>query len=238
MINLNLHLSANSVWNFSNNLIPSPKALIGDYVLIIDKILLFPRSGWLLRNIPANIAESVSAHCIKVAIATHLIISQEHFDISRQSRLVLTAWLHDLWEWKTPDYTPYDLKNWIITKEWKYQAELESFKFFWEIYNDSLPEKLWVKLEACSNEPEYDLIHQLDKMDAAIMALNYASFGFDVDEFFPYTRAKLKNKLLISAFDWLILKEFPEIDYFYQYCIFLVHNWDLLKIRTILGELN
>ena len=86
-------------------------------------------------------------------------------------------------------------------------------------------------LETYPNLPENRLIHQLDKLDAGVMALNYQTHGYNVEEFFPYTMEKLSDPFLIEAFKWLLKKEHPTIDYFYQYGLFLHFGGDVEKVR-------
>lgn len=238
MINLENHKSASLIWNFSNNIIPTPQNLMWDYVRIIDEILTSPRAGWLLRWIPEKLAETTNAHCAKVAIATHLIITGKCYIIPQNDiRDVILTWgLHDLCEWNWINYTPHDLANGVITKEWKYQAELRNLQRFTMEYNDPVPEKLWLNLENQPDNKEYKLIHQLDKLDAGVMALNYEAHGYNVEEFFPYTKEKLSDPFLKYVFEWLLRKEFPTLDYFYQYCIFLACEWILTEVRQVLKD--
>ena len=98
MINLQHHTSSASLNVFQNDYIPTPEMLIGHYAHELDQILLTPRAGWLLRGIPPELAETTSAHCSKVAIATHLILTSPCYVVEKRniSRLVLTAGLHDV----------------------------------------------------------------------------------------------------------------------------------------------
>ena len=45
---------------------------------------------------------------------------------------------------------------------------------------------------------------QLDKLDAAVMALVYEQMGFEVSEFYPYSRNKLTDSALVQVFDTLL----------------------------------
>ena len=90
-------------------MIPHPEKLLGKrYCEIIDDVLCFPRSGWILRGIPKEKAETVSAHSAKTAIATKLYIESQMLSIlpDTENETVLTAGLHDMVEWKKIDYTP------------------------------------------------------------------------------------------------------------------------------------
>lgn len=237
MINLKQHRNTETISTFANNFILSPKELIWDYAHITDKILQFPRSWWLLRNIPYDIAETVSSHCSKVAIATDLAIKswQVNVPANIHSNTVLKWWTHDFCEWKGFDFTPHDIKNRVITKEWKKQKELSALKEYESEYNDTLPKTLWLDSENYPEKPDNQLIEQIDKLDAWIMALNYKSKWYNVSEFFPYTIKKLSIPILKEAFEWLLKEEFSKIDYFYQYCLFLHLKWNISDVR---GELK
>lgn len=238
MIQLENHISSASLNVFQNDYIPTPEMLIGHYAHELDQILLTPRAGWLLRDIPPELAETTSAHCSKVAIATHLILSSVCYPIDKKhvSKLVFTAGLHDVGERQWIDYTPHDLKNGVVTKQQKYQEEHRNLQRYTQEFQDPLPELLWLELENNVYNKHYKLIHELDKLDAGVMALNYKEHGYDVDEFFEYTESKLSNSLLQFAFSWLQRREFPHIDYFYQYCVFLYFDGMLHKIRRELEE--
>lgn len=82
MIVLEKHLNAQSVWSFADTNIPHPEELLwSKYYQIIDDVLNFPRSGWIKRGIPHEVAETVSGHCAKVAIATKLYITSQQVEI-------------------------------------------------------------------------------------------------------------------------------------------------------------
>lgn len=237
ILELEKHLSTDSVWKFATGNIPHPSSLLwASYCKIVDSVLSFPRTGWIDRSVPREVAETVSAHCAKVAIATSLYIdAQGTPDMKRNKwEIVLTGWLHDLPEWKAPDYTPNDIKNWKITLQGKRAAEFAAMRDFTQAYLDSLPEKLFQKLEDGSDTPENQLIHELDKLDAGVMALNYDARWYTVEEFFPYTQKKLSDPFLVEAFEWLLAREFPTLDYFYQYCTFLHFRGDIGKTREAL----
>lgn len=233
MINLNFHRTWSSTINFKSEIIPNITKLIWHkYVYILDNELNKPRSWWIQRGIPIELCETIWSHCSKVAIATDILIRNNPYGIpkNRFKNMVLKAWLHDFSEFSCRDYTPNDIKTWLITKEWKYQKELESLQRFVEIFWDIKPLIFWLDLEN-NLTIENELIHQVDKSDAWIMALNYESYWYNVDEFFEYTIKKLSDPFLRSAFEWCLDRKFKNIDYFYQNCIFLYFQWNLNKIR-------
>lgn len=230
MIILENHTSAKWIDNLLDCTIPDVKTLIWWYVDVIDQLLNFPRSWWIKREIPKKVAETVSSHCAKVAISSYILVSWSSSDIPNELiwDIILAWWTHDLCEWNCKDFTPHDIKNWVISQEQKHDLELESLRRFSREYKDNTPEKLFIELQT---NPQFWIISELDKLDAWVMALNYEQFWFNVWEFFEYTKKKLHNRLLKEAFSWLLKREFKDVDFFYQYCVFLYFEWDLTKVR-------
>lgn len=204
----------------------------------MDAILTLPRRGWGDHGVEKKLGETSSAHNAKVAIATELYInSPEGINLRPEKKRTVLKWgLHDLAEWKAPDYTPHDVANGIITVEQKKEGEFEALRTFGKDYGDYLPLELFHELENDANAPENRLIHELDKLDTGVMALNYQARWYDTEEFLPYTQKKLSDPFLKEAFEWLLKKEFPELDYFYQYCSFLYLHGDVEKVREFLNE--
>lgn len=236
MIILENHSTLDWIARLSKDFIPKPEDVLWkEYTWIIWNILNFPRTWWIRRWIDSNIAEKVSVHCGKVAIATKLLLWTNQLLVPQEKhkRLIIAWWTHDLCEWACPDFTPEDIKSGKLTLEEKEKAEIESLKRFWEIYWDNLPLDLYNRIKS---DVDFSIIHELDKLDAWVMAINYHSFWYNTDDFFDYTRKKLNNHLLKNAFEWLLKMEFPEIDFFWQYCVFLYFEWDLEKIRDYLKE--
>jgi 5'-deoxynucleotidase YfbR-like HD superfamily hydrolase len=238
-IKLERHLTCRSVGEFSDGHIPHPVDLLGEeYVRIIDKLLTTPRTGWDRRGVPVEVAETGAGHCGKTAIAVKLYIAAVGDARLRDSEdeIVLTAGTHDLPEWKAFDWPPEDI-NKIITPQEKKLAEMEAMKEFTELYDDPVPERLFLRLETDPDWIGSPLVHQSDKFDAATMAMNYEAHGYSrMEEFYPYTRKKLSDPFLIEAFEWLLQREFPTLDYFYQYCTFLRLKGNVPEVRQYLRQ--
>ncbi len=157
------------------------------------------RRGWLLRGVPPELCESDAGHLLSVTRAAFLY--------TRDGDLADMLMSHDWPEVICGDPTPSDNINPII----KHEAELAAMK---EITNHLSPKQrgrymgLWLEYEG-KETPRSRLAHQLDKLDAAVKALYYENLGYDVSEFYPYTRQRLEDPNLINIFDRLMKRDFP-----------------------------
>ena len=91
-------------------------------------------------------------------------------------------------------------------------------------YGDDFPLKMYLSLRERNLENE--MVFNLDKMDAAVMALNYEREvqDCDVKEFFPYAFGKLSFPMMQEVLATLIefRHDYPN-DFFVQYYS-LVHH--------------
>ena len=94
-----------------------------------------------------------------------------------------------------------------------------------ELFGDDFPLKMYLSMQAKNLENE--ILFNLDKMDATVMALNYERDipGCDVAEFFPYTFGKLSLPMMGEILQKLIdhKGDYP-IDFFVQYDSLLFHG--------------
>jgi 5'-deoxynucleotidase YfbR-like HD superfamily hydrolase len=77
--------------------------------------------------------------------------------------------------------------------------------------------------------PEAKLLKQLDKLDAAIRALEYERQWYTnnrMDEFYPDVMSKLEYPDLKKIFEILLKKKYNHINYIDQYYFLLKYNWD------------
>lgn len=124
---------------------------------------------------------------------------------------------HDLAEYSEEDYAPGQ-----ISLEEKHQRERAVIELLrdklWrgqEIYD------IWVEFEEGATL-EAILMVQLDKLDAAIQALEYEKQWFErVVDFYPYAQARLTHPVLKNTFEILLRKNFPEVDFYEQYFLLL-----------------
>lgn len=177
------------------------------------------RSGWLLRGIPPNGAESILEHSQKVRKATLIYASQISGVDAKRAALI--ALVHDIAEFETPDFTPHD----NISRHEKYAQERAVLEGLLEKGGHWVNEimTLWVEYEAKLTQ-EAQIVDQLDKLDAAVQALVYERQHYDVAEFFPYTFKKLRDPVLIQIYEILLEREFQTVDVYYQY-------YSLLRLR-------
>ena len=196
---------------------------------LLDK----PRTGWARewRGIPRELQETVGAHMVKVSLAANKVLfglSKWHFanlqampeelekllnDMVSYVRLPRKWFFHDFQEWgNNPDLTPGQ-----VTKAEQDQIEYEAMREYAKIYGDDFPLLMYQSL--MTKNIENEIIFNLDKMDAAVMALNYKRLGYDVEEFFPYTMGKLTLPMMKEILEKLIAhyRDYPEIDTFIQY---------------------
>lgn len=206
-------------------------------MLTIKDIYLWlqkPRSGRIdeRRGIPKEIAETVWQHSKKVAKAAE--IYGAHFSSLNHTRLKKIGKNHDMPERKEEDYTP-----WQISKEEKHTREkavmLEIKKYGWQKWSEAFD--LWMEYEH-QQTPESILIMQLDKLDAAIQALEYEKMWYNVSEFFDYTLWKLQDPTLIKILNILLEKKYPHINAYDQYFFLLKNNWNEVMFEEYFSSIS
>lgn len=218
--------------------------LLGGYRDRIEELLARARTGWGLSGIPDHLAERTSAHSAKVAIAMKLSLGSDQVKsiISDPRSSVLRAGIHDLCEWDTPDELPPDVeahvaaKTRIVPTENRIARETASLQRYAARFSDGFPLRSFVHSCEYPDDAENRLIHEHDKLDAGVMALNYRELGYDVEQFIPYARGKISEPLLVGAFEWLLNREYPTLDYFYSYCAYLWFAGDVSRTREHLAE--
>lgn len=132
------------------------------------------------------------------------------------------AMYHDIAEYKEKDYLPWEIS--LEEKHRRERAIIEQLRdTFWrwqEIYH------IWMEFEA-RESLEAKTLYQLDKLDAAVQALEYEKMWYDkVVDFYPDTQKKLTDPLLIKIFSILLKRKYPNIPYFEQYLLLLEVAWD------------
>ena len=153
------------------------------------------RQGWLDRGVPDHLCESVAGHSYRTA--------QAGLHYTADSRVAKMLIVHDWGEGIVGDITPHD----NVDPDEKRRLETEAMT---RIVNP-LPlgnriMSLWLEYEN-GETPRAKTAKQLDKFDAAVMALVYENMGFDVSEFYPYTRDRLTDPTLLQVFDTLLERD-------------------------------
>lgn len=81
------------------------------------------------------------------------------------------------------------------------------------------------------------LMVQLDKLDAAIQALEYEKAWFEkVVDFYPYVQARLTHTVLKNTFEILLRKDFPEVDFYEQYFLLLELHGDEVRFYQTMNS--
>jgi 5'-deoxynucleotidase YfbR-like HD superfamily hydrolase len=183
------------------------------------------REGYFIRGVPREFVMTILTHSLRVAKAAK--IYGLHFPEINPKEAELKSDTHDFCEWgKVPDYTPGD-----VSPDVKFQMEKVEMEDLVKILGPKYQIVLdsWLEYTECK-KPIDIMIHDLDKMDAAIGALHYQSVGLGdytrMEEFYPYARKKVKDQNLIHIMDTLLEREFPEISVWEQYLYLLEVNGD------------
>lgn len=186
-----------------------------------DKI----REWWKIRGIGEEIAETVLQHVNKVVKATHLYgIQHPEFDLQK---MLAMARFHDTAEYKEKDYIPQKY-GWEISPEEKHSREkavmMELRDFFWEKGQQMFA--IWMEYEK-HESPEAKIVKQLDKLDAAVQAMEYEKLWYtNVVNFYPHAMENLTDPILRNILTILLKKEYPHINSYDQYFALLKCNGD------------
>lgn len=158
------------------------------------------RQGWLLKGIPENKCESVADHLFGSAILT-LIIADNYYESLDMPKLLKMVLIHELGEIYIGDVTPHDHIAKNTKHEWEYKAVVEIFS---KIPNGKQYISLWKEYEE-GVTPEAQLVKQIDILEAVFQAVVYRlQYNNEkVEEFFPWTKKRLKNKTLLKLFNEL-----------------------------------
>jgi putative hydrolases of HD superfamily len=150
--------------------IPEPAQLISFFESVI-RLKSVKRAGWVSKVGIAN-AESVSDHTYSMCMMGMILSDIFGMDTERITKMIL---IHDLAESIIGDFMPDK-----ITREKKRTEERKAMKHILRKVPSvvrSNYEKLWQ--EYLSNKtPVSRFVHQLDKLEMAIQAVEYANQGY------------------------------------------------------------
>ncbi|HLH71944.1 MAG TPA: HD domain-containing protein [Chloroflexota bacterium] len=153
------------------------------------------RSGWRRVGLPNG--ESVADHSYRLSIMATLIAPRLGLNAEKAVRLAL---FHDLPEARAGDVTPAE----GVSPNVKHAREAVALS---EIVANAPNGSViydWWREYVCQATPEARLIHQLDKLEMALQALEYErEEGVDLEEFWQSARAALCEPTLIEFYDWL-----------------------------------
>ncbi len=143
------------------------------------------RTGWVMRNVPAERLESVSDHTLQVVMLAHTFVYELGLTDIDMTKLAPMAFLHDLAEIIVGDI-PVIHVNTEADKRRKHEAELCAIK---KILMHLSPEvaayyfSLWNEFEE-RKTPTAQFLFQVDKVDAVMKASNYGD-TYDMPNLFP-----------------------------------------------------
>lgn len=197
-----------------------------------DKI----RTWWKNRGIEESIAETVLQHVNKVTKAAYLYWrNHPAFDLQK---MVDMARFHDTAEYKEKDYVPQKY-GWEISlkeKHWREKAVMLELKdFFWEKGQKMFD--IWMEFEEWKTA-EAKIVKQLDKLDAAVQAMEYEKLWYtNVVEFYPNAMENLTDPILKNILTILLKKEYPHINTYDQYFALLKCNGDEVIFKEKMGNI-
>lgn len=191
-----------------------------EWVAVNEALRSKIRTGWTKRGVPDGVGETVWEHSRKVYEAA-LIYASNHPEIDAR-KAGLMALFHDVAEYRAPDFTPGD-----VSAEEKARIERRAMDHLVEALGADAAwiRDLWLEYEE-GRSPEAKLVFQLDKFDPAVQALRYERMGYPVQNFYPYTRARLTDLALIRTFEALMEKDPAGGDPYRRYFAFLALDGD------------
>ena len=159
-----------------------------------------PRRGWL-KKLRLQRPESVADHSFALSLLCLFEGERRGYNVERLLKLAL---LHDLEEAITGDLTPEDKqsKGENIVKAQKISAREELLSYFPK-ENQRDYRELWSELENQKSR-EAQLVHELDKMETALQANEYARGGIEatkLKEFYESSRASIRDPKLKQLLD-------------------------------------
>ena len=159
-----------------------------------------PRRGWL-KKLRLQRTESVADHSFALSLLCLFEGERRGHNVERLLKLAL---LHDLEEAITGDLTPQDKasRGENIVKAQKISAREQLLSYFPK-ENQRVYRELWSELEN-EKSKEAQLVHELDKLEMALQANEYAKGGIEaakLKEFYESSRGAIKDPKLKQLLD-------------------------------------
>ena len=127
------------------------------------------RAGWALRGVAAP--ESVADHSFRLALLAFVLAPRFDGELDR-GRCVAMALAHDLAECLVGDITPYD----GVSAEEKRRREEDAVRELDALAGGAGLFGLWAEYDAAAT-PEARFVKELDKLETALQAAEYADAG-------------------------------------------------------------
>jgi len=161
-----------------------------------------PRTGWLLKGI--NEPESIAAHSFSTILLALIIgIGRKNIDLQK---LLMMSILHDLGESYLGDLTPVSIEL-LGGKESKKKLEKEAITQLFELLDEDRRQKLLEIYEQYINKEteEARLLHQLDKLEMLLQAVEYQKAGYPKEKFneFWSVAESISDKTLVEILTYL-----------------------------------
>ena len=153
--------------------------MIEEFFKITTKLKKIPRKGWKIKLGVVN-PESVADHSYSTSIFAMVLADIQKLDTTKVMKMSL---LHDLAESIIGDFTPEE-----ISKNEKNKLENNAIK---KILNYLSPEQsleyllIW-KEYIKKQSDEAVLVHETDKFEMAVQAMNYYNEGFNKEKIKPF----------------------------------------------------
>jgi len=169
------------------------------------KLKAEPRRGWL-KKLRLQRTESVADHSFALSLLCLFEGERRSYNVERLLKLAL---LHDLEEAITGDLTPQDKesKGENVVRAQKVSAREQLLSYFPQESQRAYRE-LWSELEN-ERSKEAQLVHELDKLEMALQANEYARGGIEatkLKEFYESSRAAIKDPKLKRLLDEISAK--------------------------------
>jgi len=159
-----------------------------------------PRRGWL-KKLRLQRTESVADHSFALSLLCLFEGERRSYNVERLLKLAL---LHDLEEAITGDLTPQDKESRgeNVARAQKISARERLISHF-PLENQRAYRELWSELEN-ERSREAQLVHELDKLEMALQANEYAKGGIEatkLKEFYESSRTAIKDPKLRRILD-------------------------------------
>jgi putative hydrolase of HD superfamily len=140
-----------------------------EFFRLVGRLKDTPRAGWALRGVASP--ESVADHSFRVALLAFVLAPRVEPPVDRD-RCVALALTHDLAEALVGDITPYD----GVSADEKRRREDEAVRRLAALAGDDELAALWREYDAAET-PEARFVKELDKLETALQADEYARAG-------------------------------------------------------------
>lgn len=157
------------------------------------------RQGWLRRDVPPHLAESVAEHTFGVALLALFLLPQfPHLDAQTVLSMAL---IHDLGEAIAGDFTPED----AIHPDDKHHREADGVRaIVRNLPNGAALLDMWERYER-NDTPEAQFVRQLDRLEMALQAFVYERLlHLDLHEFYQSAAGVVEDEPLRALLETLL----------------------------------